>query len=129
MASRYVPRYLLNDECGHVDLGVFLSITHQGSRDLLRGHQAEVRQKIAVDRVGQIDVEDHTRKVSTVVEQNVEVADVAPVIEDIHDAPVLGRRAVHLKAVDGPVIGFTYQFGPLALRRSSMLIVRSEREK
>src|SRR5271156_2804970 len=114
MTARDVAGYLLYDEGGHVEFGVFLSVTHQRSGDLFRSRKADINQKITVNRVRQIDVENHARKVSTVVKQDVEMADVAPIIEDVHEALVLCRRAVHLEAMDGPVIGFTYQFDPLA---------------
>ena len=67
-----------------------------------------------MDRVGQIDVEDDAGKVGAVVEEEIEVADVAAVVEGGDESLVLRRRAVDLKAVDGPVVGGTYQFVPLA---------------
>ena len=114
VAAGNAARHLGNDEGAHVEFGVLLAVTDQRAGDLFGSHQADVGDEVAMDGVGQIDIEDDAGEVGAVVEEEVEVADVAAVVEDGDEALVLCRRAVDLKAVDGAVVGGAYQFGPLA---------------
>ena len=75
-------RHLGNDEGGHVEFRVLFAVTHQRAGDLFGCHQADVGDEVAVDCVGQVNVEDDAGEVGAVVEKKVEVADVAAVVED-----------------------------------------------
>src|ERR1700684_606605 len=77
VAAANAARHLRNDEGAHIELGMLLTVTDQRAGDLFGGHQAYVGDEVAVDRVGQVDVEDDAGEVGAVVEEEVEVADVA----------------------------------------------------
>ena len=105
MTAVDAARDLGNDEGGHVGLWVFTGVSYERARDLFGGHEADVGDEVAVDHVGHVDVEHNAGEVSAVVKEQVEVADVATVVEDGDEALVLFGCAVDLKAVDGAVVG------------------------
>jgi hypothetical protein len=129
MAAGNGARYLADNEGGHVEIGVLLGVADQRAGDLFGSHKAHIGDKVAVDGVGKVDVEDDAGEVGAVVEEEVEVTDIAPVVEDGHESLVLFRRAVDLEAVDCPVERGAYELRPLPFGGSALPIVRRQIEQ
>jgi hypothetical protein len=108
VAAGKAAGYLRDDEGAHVELGVLPAVPDQRAGHLFGGHKADVGDKVAVDGMGQVDVEYDAGEVGAVVEEEIEVADVAAVVEDGDESLVLCRESVDLEAVDGPVVGGAY---------------------
>src|ERR1700733_14346623 len=89
VAAGNAAGHLLDDECGHVELGVLLAVTDERAGDLFWGRQANVSYEVAVDGVREVEVENDAGEVSAVMEEDVEVANVAPVVEDGDETLVL----------------------------------------
>src|ERR1700677_3486017 len=122
-------RHLRNDEGGHVELRVLFTVGDQRAGDLFGSHQADVGYEVSVDCVGQVDVEDDAGEVGAVVEEKVEVADVAAVVVGGDEALVLCWRVVYLEAVDSAIVGGADQFGPLALGGPAVAVIGRQIEQ
>jgi hypothetical protein len=123
VAAVNAARHLRNDEGSHRELGVLFTVTDQRAGDLFGGHQTDIGDEVAMDCMGQVDVEDDAGEVGAVVEEEVEVADVAAVVVGVDEALVLCRRAVDLKAVDSAIVGGADQFGPLTLGGPAVAVI------
>src|SRR6185437_8295254 len=79
--------------------------------------------EVAMDGTGQVELNHIAREVRAVAEEQIEVADIAAVVEQGDEARILFGRAGDLEAMNGPVIGGPHQLGPLAARSAAVAVV------
>ncbi len=124
VASALLARHLQDGERRHVDLWIPAAVFHQRFCNLLRSLQAEVRNEVAMDRMWKVDVEHDARKVSAIVEEQVEVADIAAVIEVCNQPIILFLRGVCLEAMDLAIERRPNKLRPLARGRRAIFFPR-----
>jgi hypothetical protein len=91
VAAGNAAGYLRDDKGAHVEFRVLLAVMDQRTGHLFRSHQADVGDEVTVDGVRHIDVEHDPRKIGAVMEEQVEVANIAAIVEDGDESLILGR--------------------------------------
>ena len=107
-------RDLGDDEGGEAGLGVAGPVEHEVAGFVLWGGEAEVGDEVATDHVGIEAIQKHTREIGAIVKEEVEVSDVAAVVEEIDKAGVLGGGGEEGEADDAAVVGGADELDPLA---------------
>jgi len=107
-------RDLRNHEGGKLQLGMVVRVLGQRARDLLWRCDAEVDEVVSMHAMRVINVEQRSREVGAVVEEQIEVADVAAVVESIHKLLIFFWCRLDLKTVDPAVVGCTDKLRPFA---------------
>jgi hypothetical protein len=103
-----------NDKGAHLCLRMAAAVFDEGASGLLGSHQAGIGDEVSMDGVGVVEVNDALGEVSAVIEEDIEVGDVAAVVEVGDELVILLGSGCNFEAPDAAVVGSADEFDPFA---------------